>query len=813
MPATVAGVIFQVSASVVEVADDGNCSLIEAILHANQDGQVASSDCPAGSGHDVIALAPGSTYELATVYQDFYGPTGLPVIDADLDVIGNGASIVRAANGPRMRLISICGSWCTGTSIAVSIAGVTLADGWSPDGASGSWGGDGINGGAVYLDGAILTIDGSTFSGNRAGDGGEGVSLAGGSGGSGGAIFAKNSSVVIQASSFFANQAGAGGVGIPSGSAGQGGAVAGATSLLEIDGSQFVGNQAGQGGALYVGSAQLTVDESYFANNHTFSVAGTAGGGGAVSLFDTATTIAGTSFELNSTGAGGLNGGPGGAVYANYHHLVVNDCQFTMNSTGTGALGQSGPGGALAVATGTAEVRGSLFKKNSTGAGYDGGGGGAVFLAASTMTIATSSIVENSTGGGASDAGGGGLHASGSSLMLDRTLVAANTTGDTTYPGGGGGAGAGIAVDNGMLHLRNATVSGNTTGKGNPVAGQGGGVYLSGTQAFFEFSTIAFNSGSEAGGLAVSQSSAWVDDSIIASNLVGADCAAATLSGSIGSSDGTNLVGDGSCPIGKSGDAGLAPLANHGGPTQTHALCVTSGVPDASCLATSNAIDAGSTSGCASVSIDQRGYGRGGAGKGCDIGAYELNTPGISLSVGVGRPGGLACVAATLAAGQAPSSTSNSIEYDALRFVPTAPAINPAIGSGTMFDKLAELSVSDPGTATITISGSPGNPLPPGPLYMLAFNVDPAAGPGFYPLLGTPGGGLQVTTCTGDCNGNGTATIGELQRCVNLFLGQPLCDPANVAASCPVADVNLNGIVSIGELQQCVGSFLNGCPT
>jgi hypothetical protein len=69
-----------------------------------------------------------------------------------------------------------------------------------------------------------------------------------------------------------------------------------------------------------------------------------------------------------------------------------------------------------------------------------------------------------------------------------------------------------------------------------------------------------------------------------------------------------------------------------------------------------------------------------------------------------------------------------------------------------------------------------------------------------------------VTACGGDCDGDGTVTIGEVTRAVNLFLGQPLCNPGNPALSCPVADTDGNGIVSIGEVLQSVNRFANGCP-
>jgi len=102
--------------------------------------------------------------------------------------------------------------------------------------------------------------------------------------------------------------------------------------------------------------------------------------------------------------------------------------------------------------------------------------------------------------------------------------------------------------------------------------------------------------------------------------------------------------------------------------------------------------------------------------------------------------------------------------------------------------------------------------IPDGLLYTAFFTVNANAASGVYPLSDTPGGQIIVTTCTGDCNGNHQVSIGEVTKCVNLFLGQPLCNPSDPVGNCPVADANLSGTVSIGEVTQCVNRFLGGCP-
>ena len=96
-------------------------------------------------------------------------------------------------------------------------------------------------------------------------------------------------------------------------------------------------------------------------------------------------------------------------------------------------------------------------------------------------------------------------------------------------------------------------------------------------------------------------------NTIIANSTAGTDCdsASGTIIVNI-----NNLIEDDSCGPDFSGDPSLGPLADNGGPTQTHAL-----------LKGSNAIDKGDLTACPAV--DQRGVARP-KGLGCDLGAYEL---------------------------------------------------------------------------------------------------------------------------------------------------------------------------------------------
>ncbi len=59
--------------------------------------------------------------------------------------------------------------------------------------------------------------------------------------------------------------------------------------------------------------------------------------------------------------------------------------------------------------------------------------------------------------------------------------------------------------------------------------------------------------------------------------------------------------------------------------------------------------------------------------------------------------------------------------------------------------------------------------------------------------------------CAGDCDGNGTVSINELIKGVNINLGP------GAVGDCPAMDVNSNGAVTIAELIAAVDNSLRGC--
>jgi hypothetical protein len=188
-----------------------------------------------------------------------------------------------------------------------------------------------------------------------------------------------------------------------------------------------------------------------------------------------------------------------------------------------------------------------------------------------------------------------------------------------------------------VLTLLNSTISGNQANS------NGGGLYVSGASFTSRESTITANSAFEGGGIYLQPTvfhTATLTGSLLAANTApdansGPDCLATAgggvplISGGhnlIGQDTGTNATGCAGFTNNTNGDqvgaAGtpihprLGPLANHGGPTFTHAL--RSGSP---------AIGTGSTTDCQSAPIDnldQRGKPRNPDSRTtCDIGAYD----------------------------------------------------------------------------------------------------------------------------------------------------------------------------------------------
>ncbi len=153
----------------------------------------------ATSGGAVLQLTPGAVYTLtaplngggtATPEQNnWYGPDGLPAIDNNVWVEGNGATIQRsgAAGTPAFRLLYVSGGeeLAAGT---LTLHNLTLANGLAHGGNSNGGGGGGLGAGGAIFNMGTLSVNGVTLTGNSAVGGnsaGRGVDFSSGGGGIG----------------------------------------------------------------------------------------------------------------------------------------------------------------------------------------------------------------------------------------------------------------------------------------------------------------------------------------------------------------------------------------------------------------------------------------------------------------------------------------------------------------------------------------------------------------------------------------------------------------------------------------------------
>ena len=267
-----------------------------------------------------------------------------------------------------------------------------------------------------------------------------------------------------------------------------------------------------------------------------------------------------------------------------------------------------------------------------TGGNSFGAGGGISFGPSSgRLVMVDCAVVNNSSG----DSYGGGLvlENSNSPHLLVNCLFASNT-------GTGNGNGGGVNISHATT-LVNCTITGNT----NTVSGSAtaaGGLYLAGGSSMINC-TVTDNrlpNSTSAGGIRVAGGNVTLTNTIVAGNNVNGNPDIRTDFGGNYVSGGGNLIGNVGAVTGafiatndQAGtsaspiSAGLAPLADNGGNTDTHAL-----------LTGSTALNAGITAGLPAdtfdldgdlditeaIPFDQRGTGFTRVyGAAVDIGAYE----------------------------------------------------------------------------------------------------------------------------------------------------------------------------------------------
>ena len=285
-----------------ELNSDGDCSLREAMEAAKAHAGPVDA-CPSGSGDDTIVFGVSGTITLGSTLPPKTGIDKLTVDGEGQDITISGDDKFRV-----LQMGGVPGEEAGGTLI---VRNVTVANGFV----------DGIrDGGGVQTFAGSLTVENSTFVGNRV------VS------GTGGALSMQSGTLMVKDSTFVGN----------SSEGSSGGAVKGANT---VEGSTFSGNSAVSGGAI---SGANTVEGSTFSEN-------TAWLGGA---------IAGAGLVTNSTFSGNSAvSGDGGAIYNQSGDLMtVAGSTFSENSAGS-------RGGGIFGFTTKVSVENSTFSGNSASTG------------------------------------------------------------------------------------------------------------------------------------------------------------------------------------------------------------------------------------------------------------------------------------------------------------------------------------------------------------------------------------------------------------------------------------------------------------
>ena len=400
---------------------------------------------------------------------------------------------------------------------------------------------------------------------------------------------------------------------------GQGGGIRTDSGSVSLNNSTVSGNRtSGRGGGIYSTSGSISLSNSTVSGNST---AGSPGDGGGIATLSGMVSLTNSAVSENTTTR---SNGRGGGLFSDTGSISLIDSTVTGNST----TGYRSEGGGIFTNVGNLSLSNSSVVGNST-AGYRSGGGGVASLNGNS-TFRDSTVSENSTAAFRS-AGGGILttYISGESagtLSLYNSTVSGNST-LSDFSGGGG-----IFAAESRILLRNSTVSGNSTA--NDGFSPGGGIFSSGAPIEISNSTVSENySATAGGGISFFDNPAFeaenprrltVNSSIVAENtdngtapdlLVPSDVQTdliveGSLVGDVTGSGITATTGSGNI---LNLSALLAPLADNGGPTQTHAL-----------LPGSPAIDAGNNALAAGLITDQRGSGfvRVEAGT-VDIGSFE----------------------------------------------------------------------------------------------------------------------------------------------------------------------------------------------
>lgn len=450
-----------------------------------------------------------------------------------------------------------------------------------------------FNGGAIFLQGPVTSINGSGFFSNTAGQ-------------NGGALYVGPGVTIptISDTSFSSNHATNGGAIYVAGT-GSVTTMSGGTFFNDIAdnyGGAILLNDTGSigsmyttvfesnkgvlgGGAIYIDDPArlLTMDGCSFLNNFTDSI-DTGTNGGAIQLFGSINTIAHTIFSFNSTFQ------QGGAISVEKTGSIRKLLHDTFNNNNA-----QNNGGAIDIAGSVNAIQYSQLNANVAGKN-----GGAIDVEATGFI--TKEVDSTTLSNNVSTGSGGGLNVE--ARLISFASLGANVEASLTDPvgtisnstfnnnvslttGGGINVGTGaiiakifndtfnknVALDSGgaiaIGSSAQITTFDNNTVDGNSTTGEislGGGIFNCGTMPNFNSNIVAENASKNNINDIDNCSGAGSQGSVktpASNNLIGANTNNSFIDGKHG-----NIVGTQTDPV----DPDLFPLLNNGGPTFTMAL-------------------------------------------------------------------------------------------------------------------------------------------------------------------------------------------------------------------------------------------------
>lgn len=358
---------------------------------------------------------------------------------------------------------------------------------------------------------------------------------------------------------------------------------------LTVTNSTISGNQATAGGGID-NRGTLNITNSTLSNNQGFNGGGGIYNDGMITMTDS--TVSDNQADYFAGGGG---------IYSYEGTVVVINSIFSGNRSG-----EWGQGGGGIHSSGTVSITNSTFTNNH--ASSDGGG---ICKFGGVLAITNSNLSGNQA-----ERGGGVYNYEGKVVIANSTI-----SGNRASSDGGGFYSDGLEN---IINSRNTINVANSTLSGNQ-ADYGGGIYNYDGTWVITNSTFSGNQAASSGGGIYSLDELTLNNSIIANSSNG-DCR--FVSGTvIGFSSLIRDSGDDACSLvhdvnGNIIDVDplLGPLADNGGPTQTHFLSNDSPGVDAGNDAL--AVDADGQP----LTADQRGAGYARIlGARVDIGAIELS--------------------------------------------------------------------------------------------------------------------------------------------------------------------------------------------